>query len=359
MRILFISFNDVTDVKYGGGQCSRRNLELLKKRGTVEAICIRKKSNLESIQSIIFGNFPPLTPKKKKEIISKVKSQRYSLIFLDSSLLGGIGKTAKEIDGTINILAFFHNVEYDYNDVRLKRGLKHSIYKILAKRHEKYSTIYANKIIVLNQRDNIRIKQLYNREADAILPISFEDKYKNIQESVCKQTEKPIALFVGAFGRSNYEGIKWLIEGTKLLNKVKFVIVGKGFEVAKKSLEVYGCSVLGTVEDIAKIYEMASFVVAPILFGGGMKVKIAEALMYGKTVFGTAEALEGYEDDEGNSLYLCTSIEDFDNCILQWIEHNRKMFNSDSRKLFIKKYDVKVVEDNFNQLIKGLGDKLG
>lgn len=26
MKILFISFNDITDEKYGRGQCSRRNL---------------------------------------------------------------------------------------------------------------------------------------------------------------------------------------------------------------------------------------------------------------------------------------------------------------------------------------------
>lgn len=75
MKILFISFNDITDEKYGGGQCSRRNLELLKKYGNVDFVCIRKKSNLESLKSIISCNFPPFTMEKIKEILNMIKKQ--------------------------------------------------------------------------------------------------------------------------------------------------------------------------------------------------------------------------------------------------------------------------------------------
>lgn len=38
--------------------------------------------------------------------------------------------------------------------------------------------------------------------------------------------------------------------------------------------------------------------VMPIFSGSGMKVKTAEALMYGKFLIGTKEAFEGYEIDE-------------------------------------------------------------
>lgn len=41
----------------------------------------------------------------------------------------------------------------------------------------------------------------------------------------------------------------------------------------------------------------ADFLIAPIFEGSGMKLKTAEALMYGKTVFGTTEAFEGYDVD--------------------------------------------------------------
>lgn len=351
MRILFISFNDITDEKYGGGQCSRRNLELLKKYGNVDFVCIRKKSNIESLKAIISGIYPPLTMKRRKEIIDLVKKKSYSLIFLDSSLLGSIGKGIKKFDNTINVFTFFHNVEYDYTDVRIGKGLKHSIYKQLAKKHERYSLVYSDKIIVLNSRDNNRLKLFYNREADCIMPISFADKYIKNEKVVKTDIEKPIALFVGAYGRANYEGIKWFAQNTKLLDIIQLQVVGKGFECVKDELESFGCNVLGTVDDISNYYEQASFVISPILFGGGMKVKIAEALMYGKTVFGTKEALEGYEDNTGLALYQCDKIDDFDECIIGWITKKNSRFNSNSRKLFKEKYETSVVEEKFDKII--------
>lgn len=351
MKILFISFNDITDEKYGGGQCSRRNLELLKKYGNVDFVCIRKKSNLESIKAIIFGNFPPLTRKKEKEILDTVKKENYPLIFLDSSLLGSIGKSINKFNNTINVFTFFHNVEYDYTDVRIGKGLKHFIYKQLAKKHEGYSLVYSDKIIVLNGRDNNRLKQVYNREADCILPISFADKYIKNEKVEKAYIEKPIALFVGSFGRANYEGIKWFIQNSKILDMIELQVVGKGFDCVRDELESFGCKVLGTVDDISTYYGQASFVISPILFGGGMKVKIAEALMYGKTVFGTDEALEGYEDEKGVSLYHCNNIEEFDDTIQHWISCNNNRFNEDSRKLFLNKYNSNVIKKRFDNIM--------
>lgn len=357
MDILFITFNDVKNEKYGGGQCSKRNLEVLEKYGSVNIISIRKNSFFESFQSIISGGFPPLTEEKANEILNVVKQKKYSLIFLDSSLLGSIGKRVKNFNKDVQIFVFFHNVEYDYINVRMKKGIKQYIYRLLAKKHEGYSVIYADRIIALNSRDDNRLKQLYGRNADYILPISFDDQYKKVKESEWIETLNPIVLFVGSFGRSNYEGIKWFVQHSKILDQIELQVVGKGFEIVKNELEVYGCKVWGTVEDISKYYENASLVISPILFGGGMKVKIAEALMYGKTVFGTKEALEGYEDEKGMSLYQCNNIKDFDTCIMDWIHKSQLKFNCNSRKLFMEKYDTRVVERKFCGLMRYIQEK--
>ncbi len=356
MRILFISFNDVKDEKYGGGQCSRRNLEALRKYGNVEVICIRKKNEFQSLKSIITGCFPPLGRKKAKEIVCRAKREKYSLVFLDSSLLGFIGKRIKEINSSINVFVFFHNVEYDYIDVHIRKGIKQYIYKCLAKKHEGYSLTYADKIITLNIRDDNRLNSLYHRGSDCILPISFDDKFVKKEGSKRPEPRKPIALFVGSYGRANYEGIKWFIQNSKILNKIDLKIVGKDFECVRAELEAYSCSVIGTVDDMSSYYAKADFVISPILSGGGMKVKIAEALMYGKTVFGTKEALEGYTDETGKSLYLCEDIDDFDNDIINWIDQNNMGFNKESRRLYLEKYNSAVVEEKIGKLMKQLDE---
>lgn len=350
MNILFISLNNFKDINYGGGQCSKRNFSVLQQVGNVDYKIICKKNNRESIISILQGKFPPIT-KEDEEYIKK-NLDKYSIVFLDSSLLGHLAKCIKKINKRIFIISFCHNVEYDYIDVRMNKGIKNFIYKKLAKRHERLSLLYADKIIALNNRDSNRLKFLYNREADCILPISFTDNYHGVNDR-CELPEKPIGIFVGAFGRANYEGVKWFVQNSKSLNHINFQIIGKGFENVKSELEQYECNVIGTVDNLEKYYENAEFVISPILFGGGMKVKIAEALMYGKTVFGTREALEGYEDEKGNSLYECNNIREFDTQISNWLNNNRNRFNKNSRELYLKKYSTDIIEAQFKNLISG------
>ena len=57
-------------------------------------------------------------------------------------------------------------------------------------------------------------------------------------------------------------------------------------------------------------------VIMPIFMGGGMKVKTAEALMNGKTIFGSKEAFEGYDLEDISGLYLCEDKDAFINCLL-------------------------------------------
>jgi glycosyltransferase involved in cell wall biosynthesis len=55
--------------------------------------------------------------------------------------------------------------------------------------------------------------------------------------------------------------------------------------------------------------ERASVVVAPLRLGGGMRVKVAEALAAGKAVVATALAAEGLEANDGNQLLLSEDAE--------------------------------------------------
>lgn len=350
MNILFVSLNNIEDVNYGGGQCSRRNINVLQQLGEVDCRIICKKSNGKSINSILTGKFPPISNEDEKCVMDSL--DKYNIVFLDNSLLGNLAKCVKKTNKKIYVISFFHNVEFDYIDVRMKKGIKNFLYKKLAKKHEELSVLYADKLITLNNRDSNRLYELYGRKADSILPISFKDNYQE-REHNYNLAERPVGIFVGAFGRANYEGVKWFLQNSKVLNQFDFLIIGREFETVKKELEQYGCKVIGTVDNIGRYYEKAEFVISPILFGGGMKVKIAEALMYGKTVFGTKEAFEGYEDTEGKSLYECNSIEEFDAKISGWLGTNYNGFNKYSRELYLNKYSTDVIEKKFRNLIIG------
>ena len=54
---------------------------------------------------------------------------------------------------------------------------------------------------------------------------------------------------------------------------------------------------LGRVESISQIYSESKIVLAPILGGAGMKIKVIEALGFGKCLVATPPALDGIDTD--------------------------------------------------------------
>jgi glycosyltransferase involved in cell wall biosynthesis len=92
--------------------------------------------------------------------------------------------------------------------------------------------------------------------------------------------------------------------------------------------------ILNNVPDLKDVYESIDLLVFPIFSGSGMKVKTAEALMYGKYIIGTAEAFEGYDITDKCGI-VCKTPKDFITAI-ETIKVSK--FNIESRRLFEHKY---------------------
>jgi hypothetical protein len=74
---------------------------------------------------------------------------------------------------------------------------------------------------------------------------------------------------------------------------VEVIVAGYGSEdlPAAEGIELHG-----PVGSLAEFYTRVSATLAPIRLGGGIKVKIAESLVYDRPVLATAKALEGFDD---------------------------------------------------------------
>jgi polysaccharide biosynthesis protein PslH len=60
-----------------------------------------------------------------------------------------------------------------------------------------------------------------------------------------------------------------------------------------RALAGNGVEVTGTVADLSPLYERAGVVVVPLRYGGGTRIKILEALAYGRPVVTTAAGAAG------------------------------------------------------------------
>lgn len=368
-KILFISANELNGIKNGGQNGSYRNLKLLQLFFYVDVINFSRK-NFKKIKKID-KNYYQMLPTKNKleglianifnyagylnkineiEILKIIEKNKYEIVFLDSSNYGRLIEKIKKIDTNIIIMTFFHNIEYFYT--KGIRKDKKSIIKLLwniklksTYFNEKKAVKDSDYLFLLNERDKNQLEEKYGKNNKVnLLPVSFENKNIGLNNKIGEYI-----LFVGAYFYANYNGIKWFIENVmSVLKNKKLLIVGKGFENYKLELRRENVEVIGTVENIESYYLNASCIVAPIFEGAGMKVKTAEALMYGKTIYGTTEAFEGYELEYNKVGGLCNTKEEF----IEKINNDKNItFNEYSRKIFLEKYSFEKTKERFEKFL--------
>lgn len=126
-------------------------------------------------------------------------------------------------------------------------------------------------------------------------------------------------LFMGTFQhRANRDGLHHFLATAWPQVRLKrpdsrLRIVGSGgWESMRHVLEsVDGVTVVGKVADVASEYRAASIAVAPLFEGGGTKIKVLEALAYGRAVVATPHSARGLEALVGNGMVVAQDDANF------------------------------------------------
>jgi glycosyltransferase involved in cell wall biosynthesis len=266
------------------------------------------------------------------------KNIHISIIFFDVSLHGRLAKKIRKLFPYIKIIINFHNNEGVYFHDRVKTsGLLYLPLWLSAMYNEKLSIINSHLNIFITKEDRASIKA-YDVPS-IIIPVTLVDKFDSCKcTNVNRIINGKYILFVGIAGYANLHGIDFLIKNISPYITRNIVIVGKGMEsaLANKMLPS-NIIVKDFVEDLSELYYSASAFIAPLFVGSGMKVKIAEAMMYGKKIIATKFALYGYEIDN-RSCVICNNADDF---IYEIANIDlEKTFYDESRKLFLDHYSA-------------------
>lgn len=356
-KILFVSSN-LGEIQTGAGVCSRRNREICKSifgennigdfhlsffslSGYTGWKKVRRISS--GIWNLMQGYSNGSNKKVNQNIIYEIQKNRIDYVFVDSSLNGLLVKQIKKETSAI-VLVFFHNCEKYMIKGVVKNGSWETLLRYIPVcLNEKLSCIYADKIIVLNQRDADLIALEYKRIPDLLFPISLSD-YVDETKLVCREIKKKKrALFVGSYFFGNVEGLDFFIQKVFPFVDIELIIVGRGMNRLKvNSTHIH---IYDGVTTLEPFYLDADFVIAPIISGGGMKVKIAEAMMYGKIIIGTPEAFEGYESVPYS--YVCKEPVDFIQAINSLSGNS---YNKEIRDCFKNNYETNVLVDRLRNL---------
>lgn len=117
-------------------------------------------------------------------------------------------------------------------------------------------------------------------------------------------------LYVGDLSiKHNYLSVEWFARDVlptikKKCPDAELMVVGRISDKNAATLRSLGANVCGYVDDLDAAYEGAACIVAPVLYGAGVKVKTIDALARGQIVITTTKGVEGTELKNGKHLIV-------------------------------------------------------
>lgn len=333
MKKILIVSRDVSLKQDGGTLVSKRNERLFQALGyKTERFIIPIPSHKILLKNILlkesYGSSLFLLKNFKKKLLDD-----YDYVFFDGSIYGGYLKLAYKYNK--KIICFYHNVESEYyHQKAISTGsIPDKLMVPFIKYNENLSTRYADFIITLNQRDSNVLKKIYGREADLLLPTSFNSKDLNKLYSSNIDSKDTFLLFVGTNFFANIDGLNRFIVNVAPSISCKVIIAGNIIDSFDDRALPKNIEFVGKVLSLEEYYVNSSAVIAPIFSGSGLKTKTAEAISYGKTVIGYPEAFEGinWRNYPGSCIQVNSDSEFID--VINSLDM-QKRYNHMSEKLF-------------------------
>jgi glycosyltransferase involved in cell wall biosynthesis len=284
-------------------------------------------------------------------ISNLLKTQSFDIIHIEGYYL--LQHIPEECD--IPILLIEHNVEHLLALQRFKvaateqeKAYLWSEY-IKTRRFERFMWKRATVCIALTNEDKISMEQL-EPNIDVRMVPNGSDHQNNFGDQAALRSNifqdltvhdfiinnnninsHPSLLFVGNFA---YEPN---VDAALYFSRDIFPIILKRVSDARLFLvgnsptpEIYSLVsntqiiVTGRVPSLIPFYKQADIVVCPLRIGGGVKVKVLEALGWGKAIVSTSIGAQGIDLSSHRAVLVADDIQNFAEKVIQFLEHPKE-----------------------------------
>jgi len=166
----------------------------------------------------------------------------------------------------------------------------------------------ADVILTIQKEDCAAIQQMLPDSKVLCMPMALQPR---------KQRSPQIpgrCLFVGSKGYTNVQGLQWLLDEVwpRILSSAQHSSLHVCGTVCNEiSGDHAQVKFLGRVEHLAPEYGSAEVCFAPLLFGSGLKIKVIEALSYGRACVATDFGLQGLDELTDKVVLRANTAEEF------------------------------------------------
>lgn len=292
----------------------------------------------------------------RHKLIDLLYSETFDIVQLEGLYLAPYIVTIRSFSKT-TIAMRAHNVEHEIWEriaTNTKNIFKRKYFETLAKRIQMFE------------------KELVN-DSDLIVPISTKDAQffsqfaKNKPFHICqtgidiseitenKLFDIEVSLFYigGLDWIPNQEGIAWFIDNcwTYFVEKYpdfKFYIAGRNAPKSfVKKLKFKNIIYLGEVESSEEFIRSKAIMIVPLFSGSGMRIKIIEAMSFGKAVISTNIGAEGIQVIHNENILIANTANEFIHQIEKLI-HDKTLYNKlciNAKQFIVENFDNQKIVD--------------
>lgn len=213
-----------------------------------------------------------------------------------------------------------HNIEYEIWERTAqneKNALKKFYLKNLSRKikaFEKEKMHLFDGILAITDRDRSFYKQNQYKGLLRTVPAGVDLETIKVHPVA----NNPISLcFLGSMEWiPNIQGVEWYLEKVWPALHTKYPlltlhIAGKNMPEEMKNRKIEGVSFHGMVPDAATFLDQHPVMIVPLLSGGGMRLKIVEAMAHRQCVISTSIGAEGIEAESKKEILIADSPEGF------------------------------------------------
>lgn len=324
----------------------------------------RKLTPFEKLQSLIHMEFDKYYVLWNK---IDINFNDYDVIYIDFTRWQYVVKSIKKSGYKGKIIVRAHNVEKDYLRVEYKsqRTISSYIKSILAGHREKYIVNMADMILAITPEDKKRLINLYKVEEQKIVvcPVGVNSSKCRQKESV-ENGHKLNCLITGSlwFG-PNATGALWVLKEVmpKVSDICELTIAGaKPNDEITNACRETNTLLVASPKSMKPYFEAADMVLVPIFDGGGMKVKVAEAMSYNLPIVTTSHGKIGYKIVDHKNGFIADDPIGFAERIREYFEmslEDKEIFLNDEWDLYKKNYSLEAIYAMIQKILEKQGDE--
>jgi len=329
------------------------------------------KNNLIGIFKNLFCKVPYTINKyydykiyKKVEEIVKIKN--ISIIFVDHLHMAFYGKLIKERFPGIKLILREHNTEYVFWK-RIFKEEKNIIKKFIfwwqslkMLNYEREITNIFDRCFMISPIDQLNLKKVTPNTKTEVIPTAIDTQNYKLPQVVGIIPYS--MLYIGSFSwLPNLQGLLWFLrevwsEVKETFPKAKLFIVGKNLPKEISEYQDNDVIVTGYVKDVKSWIAKAEIFLVPLFSGGGIRIKILEAMAMGKPIVSTSLGAEGIDVKNMKNIIISDNKENFVKSIKLLFDNKkiRDNLSKNSIKLIEDKYSFKVIEKKIYHIIENL-----